>query len=205
MLGVAFTRMKQKASIVDEIVMVLILLLDFISIVISMAALQLYSRYKISRNLMVIGWFSTFLGPFLSTVIPLRLFLDWEAVDEVAQAWSIEFDDEYGTDSKEQALISACTFFVDDVDESTLLDRVLDICAEDEVIPQEQAERWGDTSVGDNPYKCTNTYLDDDGNKQNGYGYPMIKRDPCKQFNGGKGALLEGIDIDVQEICQDSR
>ncbi|GMH78425.1 hypothetical protein TL16_g07797 [Triparma laevis f. inornata] len=188
MIGVAFTRMKTKSNIVDEVVMILILLLDFISIVISIVALQLYS--------------STFLGPFISTIIPLRMFLDWNAVDSVANAWAKEFDDEYGTESKEQALISACTFFVDDVDESTLLDRVLDICGEDETITAEQAEEWGDTSIRDDPYKCTDTYLDRDGNRQNGYGYPLIRRDPCRQLNG-KGSFLQGVDIDVQEICEE--
>lgn len=132
---------------------------------------------------MLIGWFTTFLGPFVSTIVPLRMFLDWHAVDKVAQSWAKEFDDEYGTESKEKALISACSFVVEDVNENTLLERVLDICAEDEVISADQAYEWGDTAIYESTYKCNNDYRDEDGNRQVGQGYPMIKRDPCRQVS----------------------
>jgi len=204
MTSVSFVRMNLKAATVDEAMRILILVLGLVSVVLSMVSLQVYSRYKLSRTLMLFGWFVTFLGPFLSTIMPLRMFLDWEAVDSVAMDWSKEFDDEYGTEEKEKALLKACKFVVEDVEESTLLDRILDICADDTIISKEIALDWGDTSIEDedNFYKCTSDYLDDKLRRQSGYGYPAIKRDPCKQFDQ-KGSFLQGIDIDLREICED--
>ena len=47
MISVAFVRMRAVSSIVDEILMVMILLLNLVSVILSMVALQLYSRYKV--------------------------------------------------------------------------------------------------------------------------------------------------------------
>eukprot|EP00520_Triparma_pacifica_P008489 CAMPEP_0118646036 /NCGR_PEP_ID=MMETSP0785-20121206/7827_1 /TAXON_ID=91992 /ORGANISM="Bolidomonas pacifica, Strain CCMP 1866" /LENGTH=2907 /DNA_ID=CAMNT_0006537973 /DNA_START=24 /DNA_END=8743 /DNA_ORIENTATION=+ len=203
MIAIAFVRMNTLASSIDEGMRILILTLSLMSVVLSMVSLQVYSRYKLSRSLMLVGWFVTFLGPFLSTIMPLRMFLDWESVDYVAMEWAKEFDDEYGTEDKEKKLLSACRFIVEDVDKATMLDRVLDICADDTKISAELALEWGDTSVEDedNFYKCTTDYLDDQQRTQSGYGYPAIKRDPCKAFDQ-KGQWLQGIDIDLREICE---
>ena len=203
MISIAFIRMNLTAAQIDEGMRILILALGMMSVIISMVSLQVYSRYKLSRDLMLVGWFITFLGPFLSTVMPLRMFLDWSAVDLVAIDWAKEFDDEFGTEEKEKALLKACNFVVEDIEEATLMDRILDICADDTQIDKDTALSWGDTSVEDeeNFYKCTSDYLDEDNRRQSGYGYPSIRRDPCKTFDQ-KGKWLEGIDIDLREICE---
>ena len=86
--------------------------------------------------------------------MPLRLFLDWGATDLVGANWAEEFDDKFGMEEKEQGILKACSFIVQDIDEDSLLATVLDICADNGRVVGEEAYEWGDETALENTFKC---------------------------------------------------
>jgi len=203
-MRMGYIRFNQVADVVSYYVSLLALILAFVSTILSIFAMQLNSRYKKSRHFIMLGWFLTFLGPLIGTILPARLFLDWRGADEVSIAWSAEFDDEYAFIGEgEDILLDTCEMIVDN-DWETMLVKVLDLCGDNDIIGGTQAELWGDSSIDQNKlYTCGDKYLDDNGYLQIGSGYPAVKRDPCAHLEDHiANQALSGVNFDLYEICR---
>ena len=192
MMKTGYARMMSEAESAMISINALLILLAWAAIVLATLAFHLYSRYKLSRTLVMLGWFCTFLAPFLLSMIPLRLFIRWDESAPVQEALMLEFRDHYGLNSKEEGLLDACKTLEEDGSIDSAVDMTLSICAYTKNVPAETAHGWGDVEMGDpttNEYgPCDNDYMNNLGiGGAAGRGYPAIPKNPCGAINGGNG------------------
>ncbi|GMH68808.1 hypothetical protein TL16_g05011 [Triparma laevis f. inornata] len=189
MVKVGYARMMAEAEAAMVSINALLILLAWAAIVLAYLGFHFYSRYKLSRSLVMMGWFCTFLAPFLLSMIPLRLFIQWDRSQPVQDAMLMEFRDHYDLNSKETAILDTCATLEDDGSVDSLVSMTLDMCAYTKKVPQDTAHRWGDTKMTDGEdasYVCTDDYLDSI-NGQSGAGYPAVPKNPCEAILAGNG------------------
>jgi len=207
MSKVAYARMMVDAEAATVSINIILILLAWAALILASLSFHLYSKYKLSRSLVMLGWLCTFLAPFLLSIIPLRLFIKWDDAQEVQDAMMMELRDEYGLDSKESALIETCAKLEEDETVDSMIDLVLAMCAYTKEVTADHAYNvWGDsffatdrqipmgayhcqkdaynsppqwdyTHLMDKPYNQTNTLT----------GYPPVGKDPCKGIDGLDG------------------
>jgi len=203
MVKVGYARMMAEAESAMISINALLILLAWGAIVLAYLGFHLYSRYKLSRSLVIMGWFCTFLAPFLLSMIPLRLFIRWERSQVVQDAMLMEFRDHYELNSKETAIIDTCNS-LEGGEVDGIVTTILDMCAYNTPVPQKTAHEWGDSSMNTEEagaYLCTGDYgagrgVDGDGNRdpnkgkiegQTGSGYPAVPKMPCAAIESGNG------------------
>ena len=190
MVKVGYARMMAEAESAMISINALLILLAWGAMVLAYLGFHLYSRYKLSRSLVIMGWFCTFLAPFLLSMIPLRLFIRWDRSQVVQDAMLVEFRDHYEMNSKESALIDTCKTVEEDAGVDSMVSMVLDMCAYTKAVPQETAHRWGDSTMGANEngqYTCTADYMNGGLLGITGSGYPPVPKDPCSAIDSGNG------------------
>jgi len=203
MMKTGYARMMTEAESAMISINALLILLAWAAILLATLAFHLYSRYKLSRTLVMLGWFCTFLAPFLLSMIPLRLFIRWQESVPVQDALLNEFRDHYGLVSKEQALIDTCRAFEEDNKIEDLIDLTLGLCAYHLEVPAVVAHQWGDVEMGEaalNTYACaakyaTETSIEAGNSWHNGQmngavgtGYPAVMKNPCEALDAANGA-----------------
>ena len=189
MVKVGYARMMAEAESAMISINFLLILLAWSAMVLAYLGFHLYSRYKLSRSLVIMGWFCTFLAPFLLSMIPLRLFIRWDRSQPVQDAMLMEFRDHYDMNNKESAIIDTCKSLEEDGSVESMVSMILDMCAYTKMVPQETAHRWGDTEMSvskDASYLCTADYMEEIEGR-NGFGYPAVPKDPCAAIQSGNG------------------
>jgi hypothetical protein len=73
-------------------------------------AIALTSWYNLrkSRKYIAIGWLMTFIAPFVISVVPMKMFVDWDAFNPVSDAFFAEFTDYYKLKEKEEMVRENC-------------------------------------------------------------------------------------------------
>ena len=157
MTKVAYARMMVDAEAATVSINAVLILLAWAALILASLSFQVYSKYRLSRTLVMCGWLCTFLAPFLLSVIPLRLFIKWENAEPVTDAMLRELRDEYRLDSKESALIDTCMKLEEDESVDSMIDIVLSLCAYSKEINANHAyKNWGDANfrTGSGSYNC---------------------------------------------------
>jgi len=203
MTKVGYAKMMVDAEKATVSINIILILLAWAALILASLSFHMYSNYKMSRNLVMLGWLCTFLAPFLLSVIPLRLFIKWEATEEVTDAMMLELRDQYGLETKEKALIETCAALEEDGSVDSMIGLVLGICAYSKEIDAMTAyQTMGDsffaedTQIPMGAYVCgKDTYNDPpewdythlmtlpwnktDGVPNTYTGYPPVAKDPC--------------------------
>ena len=63
---------------------------------------------KKSKKWIAVGWLCTFIAPFVISVVPMRMFVNWEAFDPVREAYFSSFQSHYRLQEKEDLLRATC-------------------------------------------------------------------------------------------------
>jgi len=161
MVKVGYARMMAEAESAMISINALLIFLAWAAIMLAYLGFHLYSRYMLSRTLVTMGWFCTFLAPFLLSMIPLRLFIRWQKSVPVQDAMLLEFNDHYGLQSKEAAILETCMALEEDASVESLVDMTLDMCAYTKTVDTAVAYSWGDIDMADPnnsekvDYECT--------------------------------------------------
>jgi len=74
---------------------------------------RVWPRYGTSLRLVGVAWIITFIVPFLVSITPVRMFVNWEAMDLVFRDYIIEFRTHFQSAEKEQVLIDLCGLITD--------------------------------------------------------------------------------------------
>lgn len=109
-LEIALARTALPAKQIDVILDVILASFSWIALVPTLMALSRWHRYGLSIKLVGAAWLLTFVTPFLVSIIPVRMFVDWTSMDLVFEDYLTEFRTNFQTASKEQALIDICGF-----------------------------------------------------------------------------------------------
>jgi len=112
-LLIATARTALPAKQIDSILDLVLALFAWLALVPTLMALLRWPRYGLSLKLVGAAWVLTFITPFLISITPVRMFVDWEAMDVVFKDFLIEFRTHFQTAEKEQALVSLCGLITD--------------------------------------------------------------------------------------------
>lgn len=112
-LYIATSRVSLPAKQVDSILDLVLAGFAWIALVPTLMALVRWHRYGTSMRLVALAWMLTFLTPFIISITPVRMFVDWDAMDVVFEDFISEFRTHFATASKEGALISMCNYVRD--------------------------------------------------------------------------------------------
>lgn len=128
-LQIALARTALPAKQVDVILDVILAAFSWIALVPTLMALSRWHRYGLSLRLVGAAWLLTFVTPFLVSIIPVRMFVDWDAMDVVFEDYATEFRTHFGTARYEQSLIDLCGFVsgYSGKDPAIVVDNVCDI------------------------------------------------------------------------------
>jgi len=165
MVKVGYARMMAEAESAMISINALLILLAWAAIVLAYLGFHLYSRYKLSRTLVMLGWFCTFLAPFMLSMIPLRLFIRWDKSQPVQDAMMVEFSDNYGLDSKEAVILDTCKTLEEDGSVDSMVSLALDMCAYTKKVETAVAHSWGDKDMVNEAdsdkvdYRCTDDLM----------------------------------------------
>jgi hypothetical protein len=107
-LQIALARTALPAKQIDVILDVILAAFAWIALVPTLMALSRWHRYGLSMRLVGAAWLLTFVTPFLVSIIPVRMFVDWDAMDEVFADYATEFRTHFQTASKEQTILDLC-------------------------------------------------------------------------------------------------
>ena len=214
MVKVAYARVMSDAENAMISINGVLMILTWAAFLLAYLAFHFYSRYKLSRMLVMAGWFCTFLAPFIVSIIPLRLFLRLEQSEPVQRAMLNEYRDHNDVQgSKEERIVDTCKA-LQSVNPDTAIGTVLKLCAFTQPVDTRTAHSWGDITMSDdtNPivdYKCTADLMNCGELKPplegfpNGYpyesypycisgqegrgkngGYPAVPMNPCEGIGG---------------------
>uniref|UniRef100_A0A7R9UPC8 Uncharacterized protein n=1 Tax=Diacronema lutheri TaxID=2081491 RepID=A0A7R9UPC8_DIALT len=107
---IALARTALPAKQIDVILDVILAAFAWIALVPTLMALSRWHRYGLSLRLVSAAWLLTFVTPFLVSIIPVRMFVDWDAMDAIFADYAAEFRTHFGTATYEQTLLDLCGF-----------------------------------------------------------------------------------------------
>lgn len=112
-LQIALARTALPAKQVDVVLDVILAAFAWIALVPTLMALSRWHRYGLSLRLVGAAWLLTFVTPFLVSIIPVRMFVHWEAMDAIFADYAAEFRLSFGSARYEKALIDLCAIVSD--------------------------------------------------------------------------------------------
>jgi hypothetical protein len=74
----------------------------------NMLAMSSWYNLKKSKRWILIGWLCTFVAPFMISIMPMRMFVDWRAMDPVREAYFRNFKEHFRLAEKEQLVRDTC-------------------------------------------------------------------------------------------------
>mmetsp|Transcript_28267 Transcript_28267/g.83015 ORF Transcript_28267/g.83015 Transcript_28267/m.83015 type:complete len:668 (-) Transcript_28267:100-2103(-) len=110
---IAMARTALPAKQIDSILDLILAFFSWVALIPTLMALSRWHRYGISLRLVGAAWMLTFVTPFVISITPVRMFVDWQAMDPVFKDFIAEFRVHFQTAEKEQALINICGLIED--------------------------------------------------------------------------------------------
>ena len=74
----------------------------------NIAAMTSWYNLKKSRRWILIGWLFTFIAPFIISIVPMRMFVDWSGCNPVREGYFNAFAGHFKLKEKEQMVIRTC-------------------------------------------------------------------------------------------------
>lgn len=133
---VGLARMLHPAKGADFVVDCVVCGLLWAAAVLNYVALEAWSQYRPSRRALLLGWACTFLAPFIVSMVPIREFVDFDAIDPVLQDYADSFRTTFHTPPAEETMLRTCAIIRDYAGVDTLEDTIETVCAlVDDYIP----------------------------------------------------------------------
>ena len=76
-----------------------------------------WDEYPVSRRWVLVGWLLVFLGPMVLSVFPLRMFVDWSAMEPGVSDYRDEFRAAFNIDAADEAITKVCAMATDAADD----------------------------------------------------------------------------------------
>ena len=92
---------------------IMLFLTDLLVLVCVSKGLKWWTTYRRSRQLLVMGWVISFLGPLAISCVPLRLTMDWQGgADEIGAGYAYDVEKRFGLRRYTNEMVDVCNLML---------------------------------------------------------------------------------------------